>query len=70
MLRPNPDILKKIQSLTNNPILMAKSDTDLIAILNESRDVAPLKQNAVAGIDLPNSKIVFETTDEATTTRL
>ncbi|XP_011866893.1 PREDICTED: sodium-independent sulfate anion transporter-like isoform X1 [Vollenhovia emeryi] len=37
MLRPNPDILTSIQSLSDKQVLMARNEIDLIAILGESR---------------------------------
>ncbi|KAL0123840.1 hypothetical protein PUN28_005995 [Cardiocondyla obscurior] len=39
MLRPNPDIFARIQSLSGKQILMVRNEIDLIAILGESKSV-------------------------------
>jgi len=64
MLRPNPDILKSIQSLTDKRILVAGSDTDLIAILKEFEDAA---RDADVEVQVSNGKAVSETSDEVST---
>ncbi|XP_072760618.1 sodium-independent sulfate anion transporter [Anoplolepis gracilipes] len=60
MLRPNPDILKSIQSLSHKQILTAKNEVDLITMLQEFKDAT---QNAnVIEIKASNSKMISETT--------
>lgn len=39
MLRPNPNVLMSIQSLSDKQILTARSEIDLIAILGEPKSV-------------------------------
>nr|XP_012230213.1 PREDICTED: sodium-independent sulfate anion transporter-like isoform X1 [Linepithema humile]XP_012230214.1 PREDICTED: sodium-independent sulfate anion transporter-like isoform X1 [Linepithema humile] len=64
MLRPNPDILKSIQSLSDKQILIAGNDVDLITTLKEFKGIA---RDADVEMQVSNSKPISETTDEATT---
>lgn len=66
MLRPNPDIIKSIQSLSHKQILIARNEIDLITILKELKNVT---QDA-NDIEALNSKIISETTNEFVSTRL
>ncbi|XP_011265430.1 sodium-independent sulfate anion transporter [Camponotus floridanus] len=66
MLRPNPDILKSIQSLSHKQILIARNEIDLITILKELKNVIP----NVNEIEALNSKIIPETTNEFVSTWL
>lgn len=64
ILRPNADILKSIQSLSDKQILIARNDIDLIAILKEFKGIA---RDADIEMQISNDKTVSETTDEVTT---
>lgn len=64
ILRPNADILKSIQSLSEKQILIARNDIDLIAILKEFKGIA---RDADIEMQISNDKTVSETTDEVTT---
>lgn len=66
MLRPNPAILKSIQSLSHKQILIARNEVDLITILKELKNVIP----NVNEIEALNSKIIPETTNEFVSTWL
>lgn len=66
MLRPNPDILKSIQSLSHKQILIARNEIDLITILKELKNVIPNANE----IEALNSKINPETTNEFVSTWL
>lgn len=55
LLRPNPDILMSIQSLSDKQILTARNEIDLIAILREPKDVTR------------DDAIVFKTDERAST---
>lgn len=66
MLRPNSDILKSIQSLSDEQILLARNEIDLITILKEFKNVT---QN-VNEIEASNSKIISETRNEFVSTCL
>lgn len=70
MLRPNADVLKSVQSMLNKPISTAKSDVDLIAVLNDLKNVERLNRDekGLDEIDASNCKIVLD--DELTTTKL
>ncbi|XP_070163167.1 sodium-independent sulfate anion transporter isoform X3 [Polyergus mexicanus] len=61
MLRPNPDILKSIQSLSHKQILIARDEIDLITILKEFKGMT---QNANVEIETSNGKMISETTSE------
>lgn len=64
MLRPNPDILKSILSLSDKRILIAGNDIDLIAILKEFKDIT---RSADAETQVSNDKTILEMSDEVTT---
>lgn len=66
MLRPNPDILKSIQSLSHKQILIARNEIDLITILKELKNVIPNANE----IEALNSKINPEMTNEFVSTWL
>lgn len=70
MLRPNPDVLKSIQSLSYKPIVTAKDEIDLITILKELANATQFNQNINVRAEFPNCKIISETTDEIITTKL
>lgn len=56
MLRPNPNILTSIQSLSDKQILIARNEIDLIAILGEPK-----------GVTLDDMMIVSKTDERAST---
>ncbi|XP_014476440.1 PREDICTED: sodium-independent sulfate anion transporter-like [Dinoponera quadriceps] len=72
MLRPNADVLKSVQSMSSEPILTAKSDVDLIAILNDLKDSKRLGRDSKSLVEVNalDCKIVPDATDEFTTTKL
>ncbi|EZA61750.1 hypothetical protein X777_09371 [Ooceraea biroi] len=72
MLRPNSDVLKSVQSLSSKPILTARSDTDLLAVLREVEGTARSDaRDANNDVEIPNCKIACENSmDELTTTKL
>lgn len=68
MLRPNPDILNSIQSLSHKQILTARDEIDLITILKEFKEF--VTQNANVEIEASNGKMISETTNELVSTWL
>lgn len=55
MLRPNPDILASIQSLSDKQILTARNEIDLIAILGETKN------------KMQDDTIIFKTNERTST---
>lgn len=71
MLQPNSEILKSIQSLLNKPISIARNDNDLTAIFDElKKDKEWFNRDASTEIEISNDKVIPETTDGLTITKL
>lgn len=71
MLRPSPDVLKSLQSLSSRLILTASSDVDLLAVLRELKEVPGSDRDANDDVETSDCKIALgNTTDELTTTKL
>lgn len=70
MLRPSKEILRSIQSLSEEPIRVVNTDAEMMAVLKEWNTIKRTQEIGAELLDMSNGKTVIATKNEHTSTKL
>lgn len=70
MLRPSAEVLRCLESFSQEPILVAKSDHELVAVLKEFSGSKRIRETSIEVVDLANEKSLARTRGELSSTHL